>query len=92
MTNKNLPDAVVGRIVLEFSKQYIKIYLCDHNGKILDWEAFKHNEPLDKDVALEERDTFWHILYDYSNTVVNIDGLDFEEYERKEPTDGNSGS
>lgn len=86
MTRKSLPDAVVGRIVLEFSKKYIKLYLCDHNGKVLDWDAFKYEDPLDSDVATEERDSFWHILYDYANTIVNT-GAD----EPKELGDGDGG-
>lgn len=89
MTRESQPDAVVGRIVLEFSKRYIKLYLCDPHGKVLDWDAFKYEEQLDRDVATEERDTFWTILYDYSNSVVNIDGA--EDIDQKEPSDGNGG-
>lgn len=89
MTSKNVNDVVVGRIVLEFSRQFIVLYLCDHSGKILDWDAFKYDEPLEQEVATEERDSFWHILYDYSNSIVNIDAKAIEgEQDDEQPGTG----
>ena len=72
MTNRNIPDVCVGRIVVEFSKKYITLFLCNDSGRVLDWDAFNHDSPLEAEVATEERDNFFHILYDYSNTIVNM--------------------
>lgn len=84
MSNQKVNDVVVGRIVVEFSKQYIILYLCDHAGRVLDWDSFKYGEPLEAEVATEERDSFWHILYDYSNTIVNHEPESEEKDERTE--------
>lgn len=67
----SIPDVCVGRIVVEFSKKYTTLYLCNDSGRVLDWDAFNHREALEVEVATEERDTFFHILYDYANTIVN---------------------
>lgn len=71
MSHPNIPDACVGRIVVEFSKKYTTLYLCNDSGRVLDWDAFNHATPLEVEDATDERDTFFHILYDYANTIVN---------------------
>ena len=45
---------------------------CVMTQRVLNWDAFNHDSPAEAEVATEERDNFFHILYDYSNTIVNM--------------------
>jgi hypothetical protein len=63
-------DSVVRRIVCEYGRVYVYLYLTDDNGKIIEEEAFKQPFRLDlKDVNEETTDTF-QILYQHLQDTV----------------------
>lgn len=78
-------DAVLGKIVLDFSQKYVSIFLCEGDGSVKDADHFKWPARLDtKETRHEVRDTF-DFLYDFVNETVNgpaddeLQGIDEEE-------------
>jgi hypothetical protein len=79
-------DPVLGKIVLDFSRKYVSVYLCEGSGAIKDFDHFKYPFRLDtKDARGECRDTYdW--LYQYLNDSINA------EWELQEDGDAASDS
>ena len=73
MALERTPDAVIGRIVVEFTKEYYILYSCRHDGVIVDADAFKFPAKLDKEEATQERDITYGALYDLGNDTYNMD-------------------
>lgn len=63
-------DYVHRRIVVEYGRVYVYIYITDDNGKILEEEAFKQPFRLDfKDVKEEAGET-WQLIYQHLQDTV----------------------
>ena len=63
-------DEVYRRIVVEYGRWYVYVYVTDSNGKLLVEESFKQPFRLDwKDSAEEARDC-WQFLYQYLQDTV----------------------
>lgn len=63
-------DEVYRRIVVEYGRWYVYVYVTDSNGKLLEEESFKQPFRLDwKDSAEEARDC-WQFLYQYLQDTV----------------------
>lgn len=63
-------DEVYRRIVVEYGRWYVYVYVTDSNGKLLEEESFKQPFRLDwKDSAEEARDC-WQNLYQYLQDTV----------------------
>lgn len=82
---QKVPDAVCGRIVIEFTKEYYVLYSCNHDGVIVDADAFKYPVKVDREESIEERDITYGVLYDLGNDTYNMDidhwGTDLETEE-----------
>lgn len=64
-------DPVVGKIVIDFSKKYVSIYLCEGDGVIKDYDHFRFPYRLEMKEARQETRDCYHWLYDWANRVVN---------------------
>jgi hypothetical protein len=54
-----LSDPILGKVVLDFSRKYVSIYLCEGDGTIKDFEHVQWPYRLDaKDTRQECRDAF----------------------------------
>lgn len=63
-------DYVHRRIVVEYGRLYVYVYLTDDNGKVLEEEAFKQPFRLDfKDVRDEANET-WQLIYQHLQDTV----------------------
>jgi len=63
-------DYVNRRIVCEYGRLYVYLYVTDDNGKVLEEEAFKQPFRLDiKDVHEETAETF-HMIYQHLQDTV----------------------
>lgn len=63
-------DYVHRRIVVEYGRVYVYVYITDDNGKILEEEAFKQPFRLDfKDVKEEAGET-WQLIYQHLQDTV----------------------
>ena len=64
-------DSVVRRIVCEYGRFYVYLYLTDDNGKIIEEEAFKQPFRLEpKEVHEESTETFQMIYQHLQDTVL----------------------
>ena len=64
-------DPIVGKIVIDFSRKYVSLYLCEGDGVIKDFDHFRYPFRLDtKDAKDETVDTF-HFLFQYLNESMN---------------------
>jgi hypothetical protein len=72
-------DPVVGKVVVDFSRKYISIYLCEGDGTIKDYDHFRYPFRLDyKDARQETKDAF-DFLYQWANESVNADDDELQE-------------
>lgn len=63
-------DYVHRRIVVEYGRLYVYVYITDDNGKVLEEEAFKQPFRLDfKDVRDEASET-WQLIYQHLQDTV----------------------
>jgi len=59
MPSEPYTDPVLGKVVIDFSRKYLSIYLCDGDGAIKDFEHVKWPVRLDvKEARRETRDCF----------------------------------
>jgi len=74
-----ISDPIVGKVVLDFSRKYVSIYLCEGDGTIKDCDHFKYPFRLEmKDARQETKDCF-DFLYDWANKTVNPDPDELQE-------------
>lgn len=72
-------DPVVGKVVIDFSRKYVSIYLCEGDGTIKDFDHFRYPFRLEyKDARRETKDCF-DFLYDWANDTVNPDPDELQE-------------
>lgn len=72
-------DPIVGKVVLDFSRKYVSIYLCEGDGTIKDFDHFKYPFRLEyKDARQETKDCF-DFLYDWCNDTVNMEDDELQE-------------
>jgi hypothetical protein len=65
------PDEVVRRIVAEYGRLYVYLYVTDGNGKVLEDDRFKQPFRLDKRDTVEEAKEFFDRAYDWVNETIN---------------------
>lgn len=74
-----LSDPILGKVVLDFSRKYVSIYLCEGDGTIKDFDHFRYPFRLEtKESRQECRDAF-DFLYDWANDTVNLDADELQE-------------
>lgn len=66
-------DPVVGKVVIDFSKKYVSIYLCEGDGTIKDYDHFRYPCRLEMKEARRETQDCYHWLYDWANRSVNFE-------------------
>lgn len=72
-------DPVVGKVVIDFSRKYCSIYLCEGDGTIKDYDHFRYPFRLEyKDARQEVKDCF-DFMYDWANETVNPDPDELQE-------------
>jgi hypothetical protein len=64
-------DPVVGKIVIDFSKKYVSIYLCEGDGQIKDYDHFRFPCRLEMKEARQETRDCYDLIYDWANRAVN---------------------
>ena len=69
-----LPDYVERRIVVEFGRRYVYVYMTTGDGKLLPEreESFLQPYVLERKEANEEADDLWHVIYDRLNETINF--------------------
>lgn len=68
-------DPIVGKVVVDFSKKYISIYLCEGDGTIKDVDHFKFPVRLGMSEARQETRDCFDFLYQWANESLNGDEL-----------------
>lgn len=63
-------DEVYRRIVVEYGRWYVYVYITDSNGKLLEEESFKQPFRLDWKDSAEEATECWQFLYQYMQDTV----------------------
>ena len=63
-------DEVYRRIVVEYGRWYVYVYITDSNGKLLEEESFKQPFRLDWKDSAEEAKDCWQFLYQYMQDTV----------------------
>lgn len=82
-------DPILGKIVIDFSRKYVSVYLCEGDGAIKDFDHFRWPYRLDtKETRIETRDCF-DFVFDYYNDLVNPQ-LQGEDDGRGQSVDGGS--
>ena len=68
-----LPDYVERRIVVEFGRQYVYLYMTTGDGKLTAdrEESFKQPYRVDAKEAAEDAVEAWDVIYDHLNEVLN---------------------
>ncbi len=79
-----IPDYVERRIVIEYGRRYVYIYMTTGDGKLIQGreESFKQPYLLDRQEAHEEATELWDMVYDHLNDTVNVL---LQEGDEKEP-------
>lgn len=69
-----LPDYVERRIVIEYGRQYVYVYMTDGGGKLIRdrEESFRQPILLDRRDAIEEATETWDLVYQHVNETVNF--------------------
>ena len=80
----SIPDYVERRIVIEYGRRYVYLYMTSGEGKLLPGreESFKQPYVLERAEANEEAVELWDLCYDHLNDIVNVtlqEGEDGEE-------------
>ena len=67
-------DYVERRIVIEYGRRYVYLYMTTGDGKLLNAreESFKQPYVLDRQEANEEAIELWDLCYDHLNDTVNV--------------------
>lgn len=72
-------DPVVGKVVIDFSRKYVSIYLCEGDGTIKDFDHFRYPFRLEyKDARQETKDAF-DFVYQWANESINVDEDELQE-------------
>lgn len=72
-------DPIVGKVVIDFSRKYVSIYLCEGDGTIKDFDHFRYPFRLDyKDARQETKDAF-DFVYQWANESINADDDELQE-------------
>jgi hypothetical protein len=72
-------DPVVGKVVIDFSRKYVSIYLCEGDGTIKDFDHFRYPFRLEyKDARQETKDAF-DFVYQWANESINFDEDELQE-------------
>lgn len=68
-----LPDYVERRIVIEFGRQYVYLYMTTGDGKLIAdrEESFKQPYRVETKEAVEDAVEVWDVVYDHLNDVLN---------------------
>lgn len=86
-----LPDYVERRIVIEYGRQYVYLYMTTGDGKLLPGreESFKQHYVLERKEAHEEAVELWDVAYDHLNDIVNVNlqEVDGEDSESEDEED-----
>lgn len=71
---RKIPDYVERRIVIEYGRQYVYLYMTSGDGKLLPnrEESFKQPYVLERAEAAEEAVELWDLCYDHLNDIVNV--------------------
>ena len=77
-------DYVERRIVIEYGRRYVYLYMTTGDGKLLPGreESFKQPYTLERAESNEEAVELWDLCYDHLNDIVNVtlqEGEDDEE-------------
>lgn len=64
-------DHTEGKVVIDIGRQYVCVYLCDGQGRILDQESFKYPVRIDKKDAVAEAKNAFDTVYDWCNEIIN---------------------
>jgi len=69
-----MPDYVERRIVIEYGRQYVYLYMTTGDGKLLPnrEESFKQPYVLERAESAEEAVELWDLCYDHLNDIVNV--------------------
>ena len=78
-----LPDYVERRIVVEFGRQYVYLYMTTGDGKLIAdrEESFKQPYRVDRQEAASDAVDAWDVLYDHLNEVLNFPLPDSDDEE-----------
>lgn len=63
-------DYVHRRIVVEYGRVYVYVYITDDGGKVLEEEAFKQPFRLDYKDVKEEAGETWQLIYQHLQDTV----------------------
>jgi hypothetical protein len=68
-----IPDYVERRIVVEFGRQYVYLYMTTGDGKLIAdrEESFKQPYRVDAKEAADDAVDAWDVLYDHLNDLLN---------------------
>lgn len=68
------PDYVERRIIVEFGRQYVYLYMTTGDGKLVHGreESFKQPFQLTRPEAVAEATDAWDVLYDHLNDTINF--------------------
>jgi hypothetical protein len=71
---KSLPDYVERRIIVEYGRLYVYVYMTTGDGKLLPSreESFKQPYRLERKEAAEEANETWNLIYDHLNESINF--------------------
>ena len=69
-----IPDYVERRIVVEFGRQYVYLYMTTGDGKLLPdlEESFKQPYRVGPKEAADDARDVWDLVYDHLNEVLNF--------------------
>ena len=78
------PDYVERRIVIEYGRRYVYLYMTTGDGKLVSGreESFRQVYVLERKESHEEAVELWDLCYDHLNDIVNLtlqEGEDGEE-------------
>lgn len=68
-------DPIVGKVVVDFSRKYISVYLCEGDGRIRDFDHFRFPIRLETREARQEAKDAFDFLYQWANESLNDDEL-----------------
>ena len=80
-------DPIVGKVVIDFSRKYVSIYLCEGDGTIKDFDHFRYPFRLEYKEARQETKDAFDFIYQWTNETIN-----FDEDELQEDTEGGADS
>lgn len=66
-----MSDRVEGKVVIDIGRQYVCVYLCDGQGRILDQESFKYPVLIERQDAVDEAKGAFDTVYDWCNEIIN---------------------